>query len=55
MARHSLLTGGPLAGKLIFGENYEGVILLSGFTMLLGSIFILAAKLKLNARLLGRV
>ncbi|KAK7027750.1 MFS general substrate transporter [Favolaschia claudopus] len=51
------LVGGPAAGALLEGSNgqYLGMILFAGITVIAGSAFILAAKLKTESRLLARV
>ncbi|TEB24234.1 MFS general substrate transporter [Coprinellus micaceus] len=51
------LVGGPIAGALLtYGHgSYSGTILFSGITMMLGSIFILGAKLAIDRQFLARV
>ncbi|KAJ7882538.1 MFS general substrate transporter [Mycena olivaceomarginata] len=51
------LVGGPAAGALLEAGNgqYTGMILFAGLTVIAGSFLILAAKLKIDSRFLGRV
>ncbi|KAJ7819856.1 MFS general substrate transporter [Mycena olivaceomarginata] len=51
------LVGGPAAGALLEADNgqYTGMILFAGLTVIAGSFLILAAKLKIDSRILGRV
>jgi hypothetical protein len=47
----------PAAGALLEAGNgqYTGMILFAGLTVIAGSFLILAAKLKIDSRFLGRV
>ncbi|KAJ7065874.1 major facilitator superfamily domain-containing protein, partial [Mycena amicta] len=50
--------GAPAAGALLQasrGQSYTGMILFSGLSIIVGSLVLLAAKLKIDPRLLARV
>ena len=51
------LVGGPVAGAILVQAHgaYEGMIVLSGATLITGSFFILLSKLKTDRRLFARV
>ncbi|KAG2130784.1 MFS general substrate transporter [Suillus bovinus] len=51
------LVGGPIAGALIQSQNgsYMGMIGLSGSSIIIGSLFILACRLKINRNICVRV
>jgi hypothetical protein len=51
------LAGGPAAGALLVRGHgtYDGMIAFSGATLIVGSIFILLSKLKINPRIFARV
>ncbi|KAG1899670.1 MFS general substrate transporter [Suillus fuscotomentosus] len=51
------LIGGPIAGALIQcqGGSYTGVIGLSGTSIIIGSLFILACRLRINRNIWARV
>lgn len=51
------LVGGPIAGALIQYQSgsYTGMIVLSGSSIIVGSLFILACRLKINRNICARV